>query len=301
MSLFNKLIVGTLPLIPKFIVGSISKRYIAGERMIDAVRMVRKLNQERFMATIDLLGEHASRREEAIEAADEYVRLIEAIAIEKLDSNVSIKLTHLGLKLDYEFCLANVSRIVAAAKERGNFVRLDMEDSSCTDDTMRMYMTLRRKYWNVGLVFQAYLRRTIRDIRSLIDDGMNINVRLCKGIYNEARTIAYNDKEIINRNFALLLRELFQRGGYVAIATHDEKLVWEAFMLIDEFKLKPEQYEFQMLLGVDAELRRIIRDSGHRLRVYVPYGSQWYAYSARRLKENPQIARYVLNNLLKGS
>ncbi len=301
MNLFDKFIVSSLPLIPKSIVGRISSRYIAGEHVKDAMRVIQKFNQEEFLATVDILGEHVSLREEATKVAEDYIHLLDSIEENKLDCNISVKLTHLGLKLDYGFCKDNVRRLVAAAKEKNNFIRIDIEDSTCTDDTFRMFMELRNSFDNVGVAVQAYLRRTLQDIRKLMDGGMKINVRICKGIYVEDRSIAFKDKETINRNFTLLLRELLSQKMYVGIATHDEKLVWEAFRLIDEFKLEPHEYEFQMLLGVDAELRRIIRNAGHRLRVYVPFGNQWYDYSVRRLKENPQIARYVLKNMFNRS
>ncbi len=279
----------------------ISSRYIAGEHVKDALRVIQKFNHEKFLATVDILGEHVSLREEATKIAEEYVHLLDSIEENSLDCNVSVKLTHLGLKLDYDFCKDNVRRIVSAAKAKNNFIRIDMEDSSCTDETLRMYRELRKDFDNVGIAIQSYLRRTVKDIRQLMDSGININVRLCKGIYVEDRSIAFQDREIINRNYTLLLRELLGKKMYVGIATHDEKLVWEAFQLIDEFQLAPHEYEFQMLLGVDAQLRKIIINAGHRLRIYVPFGSQWYDYSVRRLKENPQIARYVLKNMLNRS
>jgi proline dehydrogenase len=301
LNLLDKFIVSTFPLIPKSIVGRISSRYIAGDQVKDAMRVIQKFNHEKFLATVDILGEHVSLREEATKVSEDYVHLLDSIEENKLDCNISIKLTHLGLKLDYDFCKDNVRRLVSAAKEKNNFIRIDMEDSTCTDDTLRLYRELREDFDNVGVAIQSYLRRTLKDIRHLMDSGMKINVRLCKGIYVEERSIAFKDKEIINRNYTLLLKELLSRKMYVGIATHDEQLVWEAFRLIDEFKLAPHEYEFQMLLGVDAHLRRVIRDAGHRLRVYVPFGSQWYDYSVRRLKENPQIARYVLKNMLNRS
>jgi proline dehydrogenase len=265
------------------------------------LRVIQKFNQDNFLTTVDILGEHVSLREEATTIAEDYVHLLDSIDENKLDCNVSVKLTHLGLKLDYDFCRDNVRRIVSAAKSKNNFIRIDMEDSSCTDDTLRMYSELRKDFDNVGVAIQSYLRRTLKDIRKLMGSGMKINVRLCKGIYVEDRSIAFKDNEIINRNFTLLLRELLSQKMYVGIATHDEKLVWEAFRLIDELKLEPHEYEFQMLLGVDAQLRNLICHAGHRLRVYVPFGSQWYDYSVRRLKENPQIARYVLKNMFNQS
>jgi proline dehydrogenase len=298
LELFNRLVVAALPLVPKPLVRRVANRYIAGDRIDDAVHLVRQLNQNGMMATLDILGEHISSREEAQATAAGYIEALEVIDRERLDSNISIKLTAFGLKLDFDFCLANVRRVVQRAAELNNFVRIDMEDSTCTTETLRIYDLLREEYRHVGTVIQAYLRRSLADIRNLMKNEMPTNIRLCKGIYVESRTIAYKNRELINKNFTCLLTELLRRGAYLGIATHDERLVWDAIRLIDELKRPREAYEFQMLLGVDEELRDIIVKSGHRLRIYVPFGKYWYAYSVRRLQENPQIAGYVVKNFL---
>lgn len=296
MNLFNKLVVMTMPLVPKALVRRIANRYIAGDTIEDAVRLVRQLNQSGMMATLDILGEHITKKEEATATTENYLAALEVIHREKLDSNISIKLTAFGLKLDFDFCLANVRRVVQRAHELDNFVRIDMEDSSCTTDTLRIYDLLRREYRRVGTVIQAYMRRALPDIRGLMQNGVASNFRICKGIYVEPRAIAYKNRELINKNFTYLLTEMLRHGAYVGVATHDERLVWDAMRLIDEMKVSREQYEFQMLLGVDEELRDTIVKAGHRLRVYVPFGKSWYAYSTRRLQENPQIAGYVIQN-----
>lgn len=296
MNLFNKLVVMTMPLVPKALVRRIANRYIAGDTIEDAVRLVRQLNQSGMMATLDILGEHITKKEEATATTENYLAALEVIHREKLDSNISIKLTAFGLKLDFDFCLANVRRVVQRAHELDNFVRIDMEDSSCTTDTLRIYDLLRREYRRVGTVIQAYMRRALPDIRGLMQNGVASNFRICKGIYVESRAIAYKNRELINKNFTYLLTEMLRHGAYVGVATHDERLVWDAMRLIDEMKVSREQYEFQMLLGVDEELRDTIVKAGHRLRVYVPFGKSWYAYSTRRLQENPQIAGYVIQN-----
>jgi proline dehydrogenase len=288
--------VKTLPVVPKPLVRQVANRYIAGDTLADAVRLVRQLNEKGLMATLDILGEHISKKEEAEATAAGYLEALEVISRERLDSNVSIKLTAFGLKLDFDFCLANVRRVVQRAAALNNFVRIDMEDASCTTDTLRVYDILRKDYRNVGTVIQAYLRRSLTDIRNLMNNGTPTNLRLCKGIYIEPRAIAYKNRELINKNFTSLLTELLRQGAYVGIATHDERLVWDAMRLIDEINFPREKYEFQMLLGVDEELRDIIIKSGHRLRIYVPFGNSWYAYSVRRLQENPQIVGYVLQN-----
>jgi proline dehydrogenase len=298
MSAFNRVLVIGLPAVPKPIVGRVASRYVAGETLDDAVRVVRSLNQQGAMATIDVLGEEVSERDKATAAVEEYLRVFAAIDREKIDSNVSIKLTLLGLKIDEGFCCDNVARIAETARQYGNFVRIDMEDHTCTDATLRIYRELQARYGNLGCVLQAYMRRTLRDIDELPSQGAS--VRLCKGIYVEPRRIAWKGYETVRANYVAALEKLMVRGVYPAIATHDEYLTCRAVGLIDRHGLKREQYEFQMLLGVDEELRRILIEAGHRLRVYVPYGRDWYPYSIRRLRENPEVARHVLKALVSG-
>jgi proline dehydrogenase len=298
MSAFNRLLVTGLPAVPKPIVGRVASRYVAGESLDDAIRVVRKLNEQGAMATLDVLGEEVSERAKATAAVEEYLRVFAAIDREKVDSNISIKLTLLGLKIDEGFCRDNVARIVETAKSFGNFVRIDMEDYTTTDATLRIYHELHGRYGNVGVVLQAYMRRTLRDIEELPDQGANI--RLCKGIYVEPRKIAWKGYETVRHNYVQALDKLISRGVYVGIATHDEFLACAASALVDKHGLKPDQYEFQMLLGVDEELRRILIAAGHRLRVYVPYGADWYPYSIRRLRENPEVARHVLRAMMSG-
>ena len=296
MAVLDYLISRSLPFVPRPLVRAFSRRYIAGAALEDAVRVVRELNNAGYMATLDVLGESVDRRELAEAAVKEYLRALRAIREERLDSNISIKLTQLGLKLDLDFCLENLRALCAAARGQGNFVRIDMEDSTCTTPTLDLFRRMRGEGAdNVGVVLQACLRRSLADARSLPERS---NVRVCKGIYIEKRTIAYHDRGIVRKNYVRVLEALLERGIYVGIATHDEDLVWEAMRLIELKRLPADRYEFQMLLGVDEELRGLIRRAGHRLRVYVPYGSHWYAYSLRRLKENPRIAGYVLMNLL---
>lgn len=287
-TLFDRLVVGLLPVVPKPIVGYFSRPYIAGSKVEDAIRVVRNLASSGAMSTLDILGEHIRQPSEADAALDSYLSLLDTLDREKVGGNVSIKPTMLGMKLDLNDCTARVDRLVSRAHEKGIFVRIDMEDSSCTDDTIAMYKGLRAKYPNVGVVIQAMLRRTLTDVQDLA--SMKANIRLCKGIYVEPRPVAYQDRETIRRSFVASLDILFEGGSYVGIATHDEHLVFEALRLIKRHRLSPEQYEFQMLLGVDEELRRIIISGGHRLRVYVPFGEKWYAYSVRRFKENPHMA-----------
>ena len=297
MNLFNKAVVTVLPFLPRSFVAMFSSRYIAGEKLEDAVATIRNLNSQKIMATIDLLGENITQQEEATRDKEMWFRILDTIEREKLDSNISIKLTQLGLKLDKEFCARNVQEIVAYAHKYGNFVRIDMEDSTCTDDTLDILYRMRQDYDNVGVVIQAYLKRSEADIRELARQG--INVRICKGIYNEPPEIAFKDKEAIRQNYLRLLNIMFENNAYVGIATHDRFLIERALQEIQEREIAPDRYEFQMLLGVGDEYRLELVQMGHRLRVYVPFGEQWFAYSLRRMKENPQVAGYVIKNLFK--
>jgi proline dehydrogenase len=297
MNLVNHLIASTLPYIPKSIVGFFSKRYIAGETLEDAVRSAKELMQRGACVTLDVLGEDVTRKEEATGYAEQYIRVLETIRDENLDANVSLKPTQMGLKISRDFCLKTIGDIAAKATEMGNFVRIDMEDISCTDDTIWLYEQLKTRY-NVGTVLQAYLRRSDGDLDLLIPQKANL--RLCKGIYVEPYRAAYKDRDIIRWNYLHLLERLLEGNCYVGIATHDELLVWGAMRLIKKMNLPRDRYEFQMLLGVQETLRDLIIAGGHRLRVYVPFGAHWRAYSIRRLKENPQIAGHVLQNIFSG-
>ena len=299
MKLFDRLVVLSLPLAPKKVVGWVASRYVSGSSVADAVTAVRKLNEEGAVATVDILGESVSVRDKAEEVVDEYVKLFDVIESEGIDSNVSIKPTMLGLDIDEELCKANIARIAAAAAKYGNFVRIDMEDRTCTDATIRIYNDLQAKYGNLGTVFQTYMRRTLDDIGDLPDEGANI--RRCKGIYIEPREAAWKGYETVRANFVAALDKLLRQKVYVGIATHDEYLICRACELVERYGLTTDQYEFQMLLGVDPQLRRLLLDRGYRVRVYVPYGKDWYPYSIRRLRENPTIARHVIRAILSGN
>jgi proline dehydrogenase len=295
MGLMNKAVVATLPLVPKPLVRHFANRYIAGDKLEDAVRVAKALNKRGICATIDVLGEEVDDRGEALAAVEAYKKVLAAVDVEKLDANVSLKPTMFGLKIDKEFCRENIAAICVEAQRYDNFVRIDMEDSSCTQNTLDIYYSLREEYGNVGTVIQSYLRRSLADCVRLA--AAKANLRLCKGIYLEPREIAFKDKAIVNANFALLLDVLLGGDCYVGIATHDEKMVWEGLRAVHRFGLKPDRYEFQMLLGVDAKLRDIIVAQGHKLRIYVPFGTAWYPYSTRRLKENPHLAGQIFRNI----
>jgi proline dehydrogenase len=299
MSLFDRLVSFALPAVPKPIVRHFSKRYIAGITTEAAFAVVRDLARQGAMSTLDILGEFISRNEEAVANTDAYISLLQHIDHQRLEqTNISVKLSALGLLLDTGLCRDNMQRILERARELGNFVRIDMEDSACTTRTIDIYRELGQSFPDhVGLVLQSRLRRTMDDLEALATSPLNY--RLCKGIYLEPRPIAYTDPELIRRNFVLILERMFEMGCYVGIATHDEQLAWEALRLIRKHGLARDRYEFQMLLGVDEELRRILIDQGHRLRVYVPFGEHWYAYSVRRLRENPQIAGHAFKAMFQ--
>ena len=297
MSVFDSLIASSLPFVPKPLVGYFARPYIAGETLDDQARVVRSLNDEGFMTATGILGEFVDRRDEAEGAVADYQKALLRIDQDKLDGNVHVKLTLLGLKIDKEFCYQNTRKLVAFAREHSNFVRIDMEDSGCTDDTLEIFYRLREEFDNVGAVIQAYLKRSLDDARRLAE--VKANVRICKGIYIEPPDIAYRDKDRVRSNFVSLLEELLGAGCYVGIATHDEKLVSEGYRTVDGMGLDASRYEFQMLLGVTPGLRNSIRDAGHRLRVAVPFGPAWYPYSLRRFRENPAVAGYVFKALLR--
>jgi proline dehydrogenase len=298
MSVFDQLVKHGLPLVPKPIVGYFARPYVAGASLDDAVATIRALNGEGAMATVDVLGEEVVESAKAETAVAEYTRLLERIAAERIDANVSIKPTLVGLKVDESLCAANVDIIAARAASLDNFLRIDMEDRTTTDATLRIYRATLAARGNVGAVLQAYMRRTAADVRQLLP--IRPNVRVCKGIYREPRMVAWKDFDTIRANFIHAVDTLLEAGCYVGIATHDPYLVAAGMRTIDRLGLERHQYEFQMLLGVDPELRKIIIDAGHRLRVYVPYGRDWYPYSMRRLRENPTVAQHVLRAMVRG-
>jgi proline dehydrogenase len=261
----------------------------------DAVRTVRQLNAEGVCATLDVLGEDITTREEAVASRNQSNQVLHTIAREKLDSNLSIKLTSLGLKIDKAFCADNVREILKVAAGYGTFVRFDMEDSTCTTDTIDIFRMLHREFPHTGIVVQAYLHRTEEDVAALLKEG--VGFRLCKGIYKERKEIAFQGRGEVQQNFVRLLEMMLKSGSYVGIATHDSVLIDAAYELISDMHLAKDRYEFQMLLGVRPELRRKLVRDGHKVRLYVPFGEHWYGYSLRRFKENPEIAGYVFRAL----
>ncbi|UCE02584.1 MAG: proline dehydrogenase family protein [Candidatus Latescibacterota bacterium] len=297
MGALNRVLSQMLPYVPRAIVGRVSARYIAGEKLQEALDTVASLNATGTSATVDILGEFVRALPEASAAREEYVGLVQALADRALDSQVSVKLTQLGLKIDRGVCLEHMRAIAAQAQRLGNLVAIDMEDSSCTDATLEIYEALRHDNRHVGAVLQACLRRSRADLERLLP--LEPNVRVCKGIYVEPVEIAYQKPERIRQSFLDLVEMLLTRTSFVGIATHDEILVDASSELLRKHRTAPERYEFQMLLGVRHELRSRLLAQGHPVRVYVPYGRHWYAYSMRRLKENPAIAGHVFRNLFE--
>jgi proline dehydrogenase len=290
LAIFDRAIVRLLPAVPRPVVQKLSARYIAGPELKDARETVRELNAEGKVATIDVLGEEITTEEEAAAIVRAYQDVFADIERCGLQSGVSVKLTGLGLKLAYDLCRDNLRTVVEDAASRGNFVRIDMEDSSTTDDTLRLYRELREAgHDNVGIVLQAMLRRTLSDVAALAE--LKPSVRLCKGIYVEPADVAFQEYEAVRASYVRALEALLEAGCYVGIATHDEWLLGEARTLVSG--LARDEYEFQMLLGVRPGRGDALVAEGHKLRIYVPFGRHWYAYSLRRLQENPRIAGYI--------
>ena len=295
MGIINTTIANLIPVIPKSMVGHFAKKYIAGEGLQEAADAIVKLNEKGYLCTLNILGEHLTAIEESAEFVTGYKDALSMIIEKNLNANISIKLSQVGMGIDDEVCLRNIRELLKLATEANNFVRIDMEESTYTTKTLKIHSELLSLKQNVGTVIQAYLRRSEVDVTEL--SRIKANIRLCKGIYIESKEIAFKDKDMIRKNFVRLIDILLRGGSYVGIATHDEQIVYEAYRIIDELGLGKEQYEFQMIYGVREQLRKSILDEGHRVRVYVPYGKAWYAYSTRRLKENPEIAGYIIKNI----
>jgi proline dehydrogenase len=299
--MFNKLIASILPFLPQKLVWIFSKRYIAGQTLDEAINVAKKLNSEGNMITIDLLGEFITKMSEAEKNKDEYFEIIDRAEKEKISGNYSVKPTMFGLLIDKDACYTLIQEIVKKAVENNNFVRIDMEDSQCVDMEIELFRKLKKEFpKNVGLVLQAYLHRTIIDIDDMMDmhsDNTPINYRLCKGIYVESEKIAYKKHKEINEHYLEDLEYMFKKGIYPGIATHDEKLVKGAYDLIEKYKVPKDKFEFQMLYGVTPGLRKSILKKGYKMRIYTPFGKQWFAYSTRRLKENPKMAQEIIKAL----
>ena len=294
----NRLLVAALPFMPRALVGLFARRYVPGESRHQALAVAQELNARGYEATLDILGEHVIEKEEAAGVAHDYVELYQAIDQRGLQTNISLKPTHLGLDIDFETCRGNLLEVLAAARASNNFLRLDMENSHHTDANLALYRLCKERFSGVGPVLQAYLHRSGNDLATLL--SASLNVRICKGIYQEPPAVAIQDRLAINANFLQLVRQGFEGEAYLGIATHDLELIAAVEGLIRLLDIPPTRFEFQALYGVPmAGKLRALRDMGYKVRIYIPFGETWYEYSLRRLQENPRILGYVLRNLLR--
>jgi proline dehydrogenase len=296
--MFNKIIAAILPYFPKKFIWIFSRSYISGETIDDAMRVSKDLNSKKIKVTLDVLGEFIKTLDEAEANKIEYINLIDISYKNQIDGNFSIKPTSFGLLLDKEKCYQYTREIVAKAATYNGFIRIDMEDSPCTDDEIALFRRLKAEYpSNVGLVIQAYLRRTMKDLEEMLDlnnPEIPVSYRLCKGIYVEPEPISFKKYEEINRHYLEDLEFMFRNKIHVGIATHDRPLIEGAYNLIKKYNVPKHMYEFQMLYGVTPRLRESIVNEGHSMRVYVPFGKKWFGYSTRRLKENPKMASHII-------
>ena len=295
MSFFHKIIVYIVELMPRSVVKFFSRKYIAGETIESAISLVKDFNSKGIYATLDVLGESIRGEDEAKNAFNNATKVFDAIVNNNLKANLSVKPTQLGLAINEVLAYEHILKLVKRANEIDNFVRIDMEDSLYTDATIDIYKKVFESYNNVGIVLQAYLKRTYND--TVILNKLGTDYRLCKGIYIEPASIAYKSKQSVRDNYVKVLETMLKNGNYVGIATHDEYLINEAYRLIAELQVSKDNFEFQMLLGVREDLRDKINNDGYKMRVYVPFGKDWYPYSIRRLKENPQIAWHILKDI----
>ena len=298
MSWVNTSIVSMIRVMPRWSIHPFARTYVAGESIEETVPVVKKVNDCGFTCTLDILGEHVQSAEEAENITREYCDLYDVISTENMNCNISIKLTHIGLALDKNIAAVNLVRILKQAKLHSNFCRIDMENSSYTQQTIDLYKDCVSKYPNIGIVLQAYLKRSLEDAHAL--NTPSFNTRICKGIYNEPETIAFQDRTAIQDNFFQITKEILLGNGFAAIATHDIPLIDRIDEWIDSTQISSDRFEFQVLYGVPMKgrLERLL-DKGYTVRQYVPFGKEWFDYSLRRLKENPKIMSYVLGNLFK--
>jgi len=299
--MLNKLIANILPYMPKKLVWVFSRRYIAGETIEEGLLASKLLNEQNIEVTIDLLGEFIETLDEAVANKEHYLKIVEQFTQEKVKGNFSLKPTMFGLLIDKDACYRYIREVVALAAQKDTFVRIDMEDSQCVDPEIELFRKLHKEFpHNVGLVVQAYLRRTHADLENLKElhsETTPLNFRLCKGIYIEPEKIAYKKYDEVREHFLKDLEFMLKNKMYVGIATHDKYLVDNAYHLIEAYNVPNNMYEFQMLYGVTPELRQSVIELGHRMRVYVPFGKQWFNYSTRRLKENPKVASHIIKAL----
>ena len=296
MSNITKSIVILIGRFPDPIIWRFAKRYIAGAHLQQAMQVMTDLASNQQMATLDVLGEDTLVPEQADDALNQYFQLVEGISQTTIKANVSVKLTQMGLKQDFAQTKSRVNLLATALAERGLFLRFDIEDSTTTDATYELYAELCSNYSSLGVAIQAYLKRSESDLVHLLQLAP-LNIRICKGIYREAETIAYKNRQKIRENYIKLLCQVLDGGGYPAIATHDDWVINRAIQEIHARRTDVNSYEFQMLYGVGDNLRRKLVADGHRVRVYIPFGQAWKAYALRRFEENPRLVYYILKNL----
>jgi len=294
--MINNILASSVSVMPKWFIKLFSKSYIAGHRPKEVIDIVKNLNSQGFSATIDILGEHINSQDKTNSVTKEYIQIYNDIAKNSVDSNISVKPTHIGLDISMDLALENFKILINKASESSNFLRIDMENSKNTDSTFKIYDDLFKIYPKVGVVLQAYLKRSIADIEKLAGPGFN--ARICKGIYKENKNIAYQDPEDISKNFLAMAKVMLAKNSYACYATHDLQLIDDLVSLTKEMDADTSKFEFQVLYGVPmkGKLNELLK-SGYKVRVYVPYGPDWYDYSIRRIKENPNIAGYVIKNL----
>ena len=298
MEITNSLLATIMPYLPKFFVRPFAKPYVAGESIDSVIKIAKKLNDNGFSTTLDILGEFVNSKEEANKIKNAYSELIKKISAKKLDSTISVKLTHLGLGLDSNLGEKNFHSLSLIGKENNVGITIDMENSPYTSKTFGIYKNALIDNEQLGTVIQAYLYRSLDDIKQL--DSSSLNLRICKGIYNESQDIAIQNRSAINDNYFEMAKTLLNGQGYACLATHDITLIDRLESFIDENNISPQRFEFQVLYGVPMGNRlEKLKKKGYKIRVYVPFGEAWFEYSVRRLKENPKIISYVLKNLFK--
>ena len=296
MDIINNIILKTIPLLPKKVVKLIANNYVAGINPQDVLNKTKFLNNKGYEITIDLLGEHISDNNTVNKITEIYLNLLKSIKEQDLRANISVKPTHIGLHIDVNTFRNNAEKLVSSALKMNNFIRFDMEDTSTTNNTINIIKELNKKYENIGTVFQAYLKRTYSDLSYFLND--KINLRLCKGIYNESPLVAYKNYDKINKNYLKIVELAFKKNSYICFATHDLFLIEEIYKLIKKYNVSTNKFEFQVLYGVPMKgwLQKHLKNN-YKVRVYLPYGPQWYEYSIRRLKENPNIAKHVAKSI----
>lgn len=298
MSWINIGILYLIGILPRWMVHPFAKAYVAGETIEKTVQLVNKMNELGYACTLDILGEHIQSPSKAEKITKDYCNLYEVINKETLNCNISIKLTHIGLELDQKLVENNLQKILRHAKSHNNFLRIDMENSPYTQRTIDLYQKNIHNYDKMGIVLQAYLKRSLEDAQALSAPGFN--TRICKGIYNEPSNIAFKERTEIQDNFFLITKEILSGKGFAAIATHDIPLIDRIESWIEQNNISNDRFEFQVLYGVPMgnRLKRLL-SKGYTVRQYIPFGPDWFDYSLRRLKENPKIISYVLANLFK--